>query len=386
MRLCVLVNILFILSSNHRAQYDSALSRPLQLLLSEYPHIKVTSSLSNIMSELTALPKGSLVLVTGANGYIGSHVANTLLELGYRVRGTVRSDKPWLTELFKNKYGEGVYEQVIVPRLDDPEALEKILTDVAGVASVASDMTFGEDPNTVIPWVVKATESILAAAAKQPSVKRVVLTSSAFAASLVVPDQKNYVDESTYNEAAIKAAWDPNTPKEFKAAVVYSASKAEGERAAWKWVEEHKPGYVFNTILPNFVMGEILHPEIHGSTMGFARGVLKGELAMLQTLMPQLSVDVADVARLHAIALLAEPVKSQRIWGSANRVTTSDFIDALRELRPDNKLIPEKPADVGRDLTELPPAAKAEALLQKYFGQKGWTPFKESLEAGIRDL
>ncbi|KAK2001702.1 NAD dependent epimerase/dehydratase [Colletotrichum falcatum] len=338
------------------------------------------------MSELNALPQASLVLVTGANGYIGSHVANILLELGYRVRGTVRSDKPWLTELFKNKYGEGVYEQVVVPQLDDPEALEKVMTGVAGVASVASDTTLSDDPNAVIPWVVKSTEAILAAAAKQPSVKRVVLTSSAFAASIVFPDQKTYVDESTYNDAAVKAAWDPNTPKEIKGGVVYSASKAEGERAAWKWVEEHKPGYELNTILPNFTMGEILHPEIHGSTMGFARAVLKGDVAGLQIFMPQLTVDVVDVARLHAIALLAEPVKSQRIWASANAVTTSDFIDALRELRPDNKLIPEKPADVGRDLTELPPKAKAEALLQKYLGRQGWTPFRESLEAGIRDL
>ncbi|KAK2058429.1 NAD dependent epimerase/dehydratase [Colletotrichum caudatum] len=338
------------------------------------------------MSELTALPKGSVVLVTGANGYIGSHVANILLELGYRVRGTVRSDKPWLTELFKDKYGEGVYEQVIVPHLDDPEALEQAMAGVAGVVSVASDTSFSEDPNAVIPVVVKITETLMAVAAKQPSVKRVVLTSSAFAASICVPNQKTYVDESTYNESAIKAAWDPNTPKEMKPAVVYAASKAEGERAAWKWVEEHKPGYVLNTILPNFTTGEILHPEIHGSTMGFVRRVLQGEVAGLQVFMPQLIVDVVDVARLHAIALLAEPIKSQRIWGSSKPYTTSDFIDVLRELRPDNKLIPEQVPDAGRDLTELPPVAKAEALLQKYFGREGWTPLKESLEVGIRDL
>lgn len=57
---------------------------------------------------------------------------------------------------------------------------------------------------------------------------------------------------ATFNEDAIKAAWDPNTPKEIKPGYVYAASKAEGERAAWKWVEEHKPGYTFNTVLPNF--------------------------------------------------------------------------------------------------------------------------------------
>lgn len=35
---------------------------------------------------------GSLVLVTGANGFAAVHVIRELLEHGYRVRGTVRSE------------------------------------------------------------------------------------------------------------------------------------------------------------------------------------------------------------------------------------------------------------------------------------------------------
>ncbi|GKZ52116.1 hypothetical protein AbraIFM66951_000537, partial [Aspergillus brasiliensis] len=48
-----------------------------------------------------ALPKGALILVTGANGFIASHVSDQLLQMGYRVRGTVRSEKPWLEEHFR---------------------------------------------------------------------------------------------------------------------------------------------------------------------------------------------------------------------------------------------------------------------------------------------
>ena len=33
------------------------------------------------------------VLVTGASGYLGTHVVKTLLEAGHKVRGTVRSVK-----------------------------------------------------------------------------------------------------------------------------------------------------------------------------------------------------------------------------------------------------------------------------------------------------
>ncbi len=34
-----------------------------------------------------------IVLVTGASGYIATHIVKMLLELGYKVRGTVRSLK-----------------------------------------------------------------------------------------------------------------------------------------------------------------------------------------------------------------------------------------------------------------------------------------------------
>ncbi|KAI8268747.1 hypothetical protein K4K56_004191 [Colletotrichum sp. SAR 10_98] len=338
------------------------------------------------MSDLIALPKGSLILVTGANGYIGAHVIDNLLKLGYHVRGTVRAEKPWLKELF-DKYGEGAFEQVVVPHLEDEEALGHAMTGTAGVVLVASDLSLSNDAQKVIPFVVKATEIALSAAAKHDSIKRVVLTSSAFAASTPEANETGVVvDENTYNERAIKAAWDPNTPAHRMPFMVYAASKAEGEKAAWKWVEEHKPGYVFNTILPNFTTGEILHPQISGSTMKMAADVLTGNHAPLKAFMPQPYVDAGDVARLHIVALLAESVKSKRIFAAARPVNVSDFIDVLRELRPDNKLIPEKDANDGHDLTQVLPLAEAEKLLQTYFGQKGWTPLKESVEAGIRNF
>jgi len=35
------------------------------------------------------IPPGSKILVTGANGFIGSNVVDQLLSLGYFVRGTI---------------------------------------------------------------------------------------------------------------------------------------------------------------------------------------------------------------------------------------------------------------------------------------------------------
>ena len=42
---------------------------------------------------MSAASNSALVLVTGASGYLASHIVHQLLEKGYRVRGTVRSLK-----------------------------------------------------------------------------------------------------------------------------------------------------------------------------------------------------------------------------------------------------------------------------------------------------
>lgn len=66
---------------------------------------------------MTVVPKGSLVLVTGANGFIGSHIVDQLLQAGYNVRGTVRTEAKgqWVKEYFGKKYSNQNLELVVVP-------------------------------------------------------------------------------------------------------------------------------------------------------------------------------------------------------------------------------------------------------------------------------
>ena len=70
------------------------------------------------------LPQGSLVLVTGANGFIASHIVDQLLQRGYGVRGTVRNvaKASWLQELFDKHYGSGKFELAGISDYTNPEA------------------------------------------------------------------------------------------------------------------------------------------------------------------------------------------------------------------------------------------------------------------------
>ncbi|GFF56611.1 NAD(P)-binding protein [Aspergillus udagawae] len=84
-----------------------------------------------MIASSSIVPPGGLVLVTGVTGFIGSYIANGLLELGYRVRGTVRSN----------------FEAVIVPDQNAPGVWDAVLKDVDGIAHVAGDVELWTRPD-----------------------------------------------------------------------------------------------------------------------------------------------------------------------------------------------------------------------------------------------
>jgi nucleoside-diphosphate-sugar epimerase len=65
---------------------------------------------------MPTIPKGSLILVTGVNGYIASHIAKCLLERGYHVRGTVRDayKAEYIHTIFDEEYSKEAFQVRIV--------------------------------------------------------------------------------------------------------------------------------------------------------------------------------------------------------------------------------------------------------------------------------
>jgi len=72
---------------------------------------------------------GTLFLVTGSNGLVGSYVVDQILNYGYRVRGTVRDKirSEWMKEYFEQKYGVGKFELVEVKNLHEKGSLDEVM-------------------------------------------------------------------------------------------------------------------------------------------------------------------------------------------------------------------------------------------------------------------
>src|SRR6478752_555844 len=138
----------------------------------------------------TAIPKGSWVLVTAANGHTGSHIVFELLKRDFKVRGTVRDleSSQWLLEDdFVSKYAERGHIELVVADTTKPHDFDRAVQGVAAVIHVAVIGDLVPDPNVAIPATIESALSVCRAAAKEPSVKRFVLTSSFWAAAFPVP-------------------------------------------------------------------------------------------------------------------------------------------------------------------------------------------------------
>lgn len=166
---------------------------------------------------MTTIQKGDTVLVTGATGYIGSHVVEELLAAGYKVRGTSRTkDKAaYLTDIMDKRFGKGKLEIVEVPDMIADDAYTDAVKGVSGIVHLASVTTFSSDPDAVIPPTVKGALNVLKAASTEPEVKSIVYTSSSTAALSPVANKKILVTKDTWNEAAVERVRTSDAPNAY---------------------------------------------------------------------------------------------------------------------------------------------------------------------------
>ncbi|GIZ41043.1 hypothetical protein CKM354_000436000 [Cercospora kikuchii] len=328
-----------------------------------------------------AIPAGSLILVTGINGYVASHVADQLLKRGYHVRGTARSAAKLegILKTLRARNPGAVVEGVVIEDMQAEGAFSEAMQAVAGVAHLAADLSMSPDPNVVIPATVTGVKRALEAAAATSSVKRVVYTSSVVSLPGFAPGVAGQITADDWNEEAVKAAWAPPPYDESRILPVYSASKTESEQEAWKYVKEQKPSFVFNTVLPALVWGPVLEGA-NMSSAGYIYGVLGGDERAIQFYrsFPVVGwhTDVEDSAILHVAALLDEDVKGERIFAFGEPFSYQKLIDTAKKINPSKTDYPEPtPGDQENRVTV--DTSRGVELLKKY-GRDGFKSLEQS--------
>ncbi|GAA5859414.1 hypothetical protein JCM8547_002023 [Rhodosporidiobolus lusitaniae] len=158
------------------------------------------------------LPVGSLILVTGVNGLIGSHIANEALKLGYRMRGVVRAENKIAG--LKKRWDEqfpGQFEVAVVPDLQAVGAYDEAIKGVSGfahVSAISGDWTpsLSSAVSTVKTLEFRALEAASSPNSSVSSVKRFVLLSSVVAAAENTAPVPVEVGQETWNEESRELA------------------------------------------------------------------------------------------------------------------------------------------------------------------------------------
>ena len=332
------------------------------------------------MPSSTVVRPGGLILVTGVNGFLGSHLANMLLERGYAVRGSVRSEEKaaWVKEVMTMRHPSAHFEIVVVPDIAAAGVFDHYVKGCDGVAHVASDLSFKPDPNQVITPMVEGVKNILQSVTKEPSIKRFVMTSSSIAALTPQPEKEIKVDFSTWNDTSIERAWRPPPYEQERMWDVYAASKTQCERELWKFAQEQKPSFALNAVLPDFIVGPIFHAKQPGSTGRWVKAFFDdpNHYQPLQNFVPQYFVDVEDTVLLHIAALTEEDVRDERLLGFAEPFNFNSWVGAFRKIDP-SKPWPADDPKQQHDLSK-PNTTRALELLKRY-DRNGWTPFYDSV-------
>lgn len=233
------------------------------------------------MNEIAA--SNTYVCVTGASGFIGTHVVRELLERGYNVRATVRdADNEEKTAHLRALPGADRLELVSADLLE-PGAFDAPIAGCRHVYHVASPvfLTAKDPQKEIVDPAVTGTKNVLSAIEKAGTVERVGVTSSIAAVSAPKARPGHTYTEDDWNEGATLK----NSP--------YALSKTLAEKAIWAFREGLEPSKRFGLCVVNPVL--VLGPVYTKAHLRSSPSVVKDILLGTFKGCPPLGFSVVDV-------------------------------------------------------------------------------------------
>jgi len=334
---------------------------------------------------MPTVSENSHVLLTGASGFLAAHIAQQLIDRGFKVRGTVRSNEKgeYLTKLLKDS---PKWEFVIVEDVEQEGAFNEAVKGVDAVLHTASPFHFNvEDPHKdLINPAVQGTLNLLRAAKTEEKIKRVVITSSF--ASIVNPYDPVYTfTEKDWNEFSPKEV--EKKGKDVEPSQAYRASKTLAERAAWDFLEKEKPSFDICTANPPLIFGPIIHQvsspdKLNTSVNNFYQFLIGKKDAEAATAGFGSMVDVRDVARIHIDCLVTEKAGNERFSVSNVDSSYQPLLDIFFDKAPESLRSAFPNAEKGKPNTPKPKQNVIDnSKAKKTFG---WEPI--SIEKTVLDM
>jgi nucleoside-diphosphate-sugar epimerase len=263
------------------------------------------------------------VLVTGGTGFLAGWTIRKLLEKGYDVRTTVRSDQK--INIVQNMLmQEGVDISGLTFTLADltkADGWKEAMEGIDFVLHIASPLGGNnqEDPS-LIPTARQGVENVIQAAI-DAGVKKIVMTSSEAAC---------YPGRSYRHPTADESFW---TDADNKEITNYMRSKIIAEKTAWELV--HRQDHTeLVTILPGAILGPFMAGR-RSSTDQIFEMLLKGSPSPNAVYSVS---DVRDLAELHILAMENPAADGQRFLAHGEDMSMPEMARVLKDQYPDRKI------------------------------------------------
>ncbi|CAJ2503491.1 Uu.00g108850.m01.CDS01 [Anthostomella pinea] len=276
--------------------------------------------------------------IIGGSGFIASHILDTLLDAGFQVAVTARSEEK----------GKRIVDSV------KPKPLSYVVVDdiaKGGAFDVAfqSEAAFDYVVHTASPYhlnpidpvkeflepAINGTKGLLKSIKTHaPTVKRLVITSSS-AAILNPANHAKVYDETCWAPTTWEEAMEPKK--------AYKASKVFSEKAAWAFIEEEKPNFDLAVINCTYVFGPIQRnlPSLDAMNASNhrVREMVQGKMkeALAPTAPVFTFVDVRDVALAHLRAMTLPQAGGNRFYVVGGHFSNKQIADVIRKSFPQLK-------------------------------------------------